>query len=138
MEAVDRKLEARGLKSTPMRQLVLEQLMNATHAIALGDLEQLLSRADKSTIYRTLKTFEGALLVHSIEDGSGKTKYAICPDYCDCTIAELHSHFYCTSCTYTYCLPTSIPSVSVPVGFVVEQADFIVKGICDSCSSNPS
>jgi len=134
MEDIDQKLTKRGLKPTAMRQLVLEKLLTVNHAIALGDLEIELGRADKSTIYRTLKTFEKALLIHSIEDGSGKTKYAICPDYCDCTISELHSHFYCHSCSYTFCLPSSpIPNISVPVGFKVDQANFIVKGICASC-----
>jgi len=73
MEDVLSKLEHRGLKPTAMRKLVLEKLMSVNHALSLGDLEISLDRADKSTIYRTLKTFEGSLLVHSIEDGSGKT-----------------------------------------------------------------
>jgi len=134
MNEIEQKLDKRGLKPTAMRQLVLEVLLSTTHALSLGDLEHTLVKADKSTIYRTLKSFENALLIHSIDDGSGKTKYAICPDYCDCTISELHSHFYCHSCTYTFCLPSSpIPSISIPKGFTIDQANFIVKGICDSC-----
>lgn len=135
MEEIDRKLENRGLKPTAMRQLVLERLMSTKHAISLGDLELELDRSDKSTIYRTLKTFETAQLVHSIEDGTGKTKYALCPDYCNCTIADLHSHFYCHSCSSTFCLPSSpIPNVLVPGGFKIDQANFIIKGMCAQCN----
>ena len=135
MIEIEQKLLNRGLKPTAMRILVLEKLISSQYAISLGGLEELLIRSDKSTIYRTLKTFESALLVHSVEDGSGKTKYAICPDYCECNISELHAHFYCQSCTHTYCLPSvPVPSVTIPIGFTANLANLIVKGVCNNCN----
>ena len=71
-------LKDRKIKPTAVRLLVLRQLMEIDKAVSLKDLEQILVHSDKSTIFRTLKTFEQQRLIHSIADGSGVTKYALC------------------------------------------------------------
>ncbi|PRY08339.1 hypothetical protein CLV24_12126 [Pontibacter ummariensis] len=54
---------------TAMRLIVLETLQKQIAAVSLQDLETAFAKADRITIYRTLKTFEENRLVHSIEDG---------------------------------------------------------------------
>ena len=99
---IDRKLLSRNIKPTAMRELVLLVLTEQKSAISLSELEMKFENADNSTLYRTLKTFQEHLLIHSIEDGSGSLKYALCDDFCNCAPAQLHVHFLCTKCKKTY------------------------------------
>ena len=69
-----------------MRQLVYEILDKHKKALSLYEIEQQFDNVDRSTIYRTLKTFQDNYLIHSIDDGSGAIKYALCTDNCTCPI----------------------------------------------------
>jgi len=77
-------------------------------------------------------------LVHQINDGSGTTKYALCEQGCNCEIeTDLHLHFHCTNCNKTTCLTDhKIPKIKVPDGYVAENVNLVVKGICNLCSKN--
>jgi Fur family transcriptional regulator, ferric uptake regulator len=128
------KLKKRNIKPTAMRELVLKVLTEQTTAISLSGLELHFDKVDKVTLYRTLKTFEENKLIHSIDDGSGSIKYALCQESCQCIPADLHIHFLCTKCQQTYCLTDiSIPSITLPSYFSLESINIIVKGICANC-----
>ncbi len=115
---IDNKLNSRNIKPTAMRQLVLKVLTEQKTAISLPELEQKFEKADKATLYRTLKTFQENKLIHSIEDGSGSLRYALCEDFCTCEPEYLHVHFLCTNCEKTYCLKGSpVPQPDLPDGF---------------------
>ena len=130
----DKKLENRNIKPTAMRELVLKVLSEQTAAISLTDLEHKFEKADKVTLYRTLKTFEENKLIHSIDDGTGSVKYALCRETCQCHPEDLHVHFFCTNCKQTYCLnDIPVPSVNLPVHFTLENINMVVKGICSNC-----
>jgi len=131
---IDRRLSFRKIKPTAVRELVLKVLTDEKKAISLSDLENKFDYADRSTLYRTLKTFEEKKLIHSIDDGSGTIKYAVCHDSCDCSPNDLHVHFYCTSCKQTYCLnEIPVPAINLPVGFSLESVNMVVKGVCSNC-----
>lgn len=128
------KLKNRNIKPTAMRELVFKVLTEQTTAISLSALEQHFDKADKVTLYRTLKTFEKNKLIHSIDDGSGSIKYALCKESCQCIPNDLHVHFLCTKCQQTYCLTDiSIPSITLPVYFSLESINMVVKGVCSNC-----
>jgi Fur family ferric uptake transcriptional regulator len=130
----DKKFEIRNIKPTAMRQLVLQVLTDQEAAISLPELEQKFEKADKVTLYRTLKTFEENKLIHSIDDGTGSVKYALCRETCQCHPEDLHVHFFCTKCKQTYCLnDLPVPSVILPVHFTLENINMVVKGICSNC-----
>ncbi len=134
MKETDNKLTMRNIKPTAMRELVLKVLSEQDKAISLADLEQKFDNADKTTLYRTLKTFEENKLIHSIDDGTGAVKYALCKETCQCHPEDLHVHFLCTKCQQTYCLTDiSIPSIALPVNFSLETINMVVKGICSNC-----
>lgn len=134
MKETDKKLTMRNIKPTAMRELVLKVLTEQNVAINLTDLEQKFDNADKTTLYRTLKTFEENKLIHSIDDGTGAVKYALCKETCQCHPEDLHVHFLCTKCQQTYCLnDISIPSIELPVNFKLETINMVVKGICPNC-----
>ncbi len=134
MKESESKLENRNIKPTAMRELVLKVLSEQAVAISLADLEQKFEKADKVTLYRTLKTFEENKLIHSIDDGTGSVKYALCKETCQCHPEDLHVHFLCTKCKKTYCLTDiPVPSVNLPTRFTLETINMVVKGICVNC-----
>ena len=137
-QELEATLTEKGISPTAMRILVLEFLLKQTTAISLLDLEKAFTHSDRTTLYRTLKTFEEKGLVHEIKDGTETTKYALCAEACRTgSHYDLHLHFYCYSCKQTFCLPKyQVPDVSVPKSFQLKELNLIAKGICGSCSEN--
>lgn len=135
--ATEKKLVDKKINPTAMRLLVLDLLLKQTSAISLSDIEKGLEPADRITIYRTLKTFEEKGLTHTIDDGTGTPKYALCIDDCDSdNHHDLHVHFYCSMCKETFCLPDSkIPAIALPSAFAATEMNLVVKGICSNCNN---
>ena len=113
------KLAKRDIKPTAIRLLILKSMMEAGRAVSQLDLETLLDTVDKSTISRTITLFLSHHLIHSIDDGSGSWKYAVCDDSCNCVLKDLHSH---------------IPVIDLPKGFTLHSVNYVVKGVCAECS----
>ncbi len=133
-------LVLREIRPTAVRLLVIEELAKADYALSLSDLEARLMTVDKSSIFRSLTLFLAHHLVHCIDDGSGKEKYALCAVNCHCGedphrgLADLHTHFYCERCRRTFCLrQVSVPEVSLPEGFHLHTANYVLKGLCPAC-----
>ena len=117
-----------------MRQLVLNIILKNQKALSLFEIEQQFENVERSTIYRTLKTFMDNCIVHKIEDGTGATRYALCDEGCTCGIDDLHIHFFCNKCGQTNCLKDlPIPIPKLPDGFMFEKANFVIKGTCPNC-----
>ena len=135
-EELELMLLGKGVSPTAMRILVLEYLLKQTTAVCLQDLEKDFVHSDRTTLYRTLKTFEEKGIIHEIKDGSEATKFALCADACKAgSHYDLHLHFYCYSCKQTLCLPKhEIPDVVLPKNFQLKELALIAKGFCDSCS----
>ncbi len=136
MTDIEDKLSFRNIKPTAMRILVLQHLMEHDKALSLQSIEDAFEKADKSTIYRTLKTFEKKKLVHAIDDGTKQVKYALCLESCECETIDLHYHFHCNSCQSTYCLTNqNIPQIDLPKDFQMQQANMVIKGLCSECNN---
>jgi Fur family ferric uptake transcriptional regulator len=92
---------------------------------------------DRVTLYRTLKTFQEKGLIHKVLDDHGATKYAPCSD---CTVEEHHHehiHFKCNKCGNTVCLEdVNIPKTDLPAGYIVEERNILISGICNKCNKN--
>ena len=135
MEKAEEILKIKDVNPTAVRILVLRYLLEHLKPQSLKDIEKGLMHTDRSSIFRSLKTFEEKKVVHSIEDGSGMIKYAVCPTGCNCDPQDLHYHFYCTKCGYTYCLlDNPIPIIKLPQNFKMQRANMVVKGLCNKCS----
>lgn len=132
---LEHHLERRKIKPTAMRLVVLDFILNNNHAVSLKDLEAGLESTDRITLFRTLKTFEDHKVIHSIDDGSGSVKYAMCIDSCECDYPQdIHVHFHCKICNETQCLPkVKIPPIHLPGDYAPEEANVVVKGICNKC-----
>ena len=130
-------LERKGVRVTSIRILVLDALSTSSYPMSLSDLETVLDTVDKSSIFRTLEVFGKHHIVHSIDDGTGSIKFEVCEGREDCTIADMHTHFYCEKCHRTFCLKDiSAPLVNLPEGFSASSVNYIVKGICPDCRRN--
>lgn len=136
MDKLEKFLENKTVRPTAMRPLVLQFLLHKKVAVSLTNIEKYFDNSDRTTLYRTLKTFEENGIVHQIDDGTGTSKYAICEEHCNCEVdTDLHLHFHCTSCNDTVCLTEhKIPHINLPEGFVANDVNLVVKGICDKCS----
>ncbi|MEX0773108.1 MAG: transcriptional repressor [Balneolales bacterium] len=134
---LEQRLLLRKIQPTSMRLLVLDCLVQQEAAVSLSDLEKLLSRSDRITLYRTMKTFEEKGLVHQIHDNSGIAKFALCATDCSCSYPDdVHIHFYCSPCDTTYCMPQlSVPHFDLPENFRADSGNFVISGHCPSCSA---
>lgn len=135
-------LSQRDIKPTAVRILVFGALLKADCAVSLSDLEARLVTVDKSSIFRTLTLFLSHHLVHTVEDGSGMLKYALCPPSCHCGeaghvgLSDLHTHFRCERCCRTFCLRgLPVPSVPLPEGFTLTSANYVLVGLCPECAA---
>ncbi|MBZ0326724.1 MAG: transcriptional repressor [Altibacter sp.] len=136
MKEIEETLESKGIRPTAMRILIYKYMVEKEIALALTDIENAFIKSDRTTLYRTLKTFEENGIVHQIDDGTGTAKYAICEEHCNCELEQdLHLHFHCNSCDETVCLTEhKIPHINLPEGYKAKDANLVVKGICDKCS----
>lgn len=137
MDEIESVLKKHDIRPTAMRLLMYKFLREKEVAVALNDIESGFENSERTTLYRTIKTFEKHGLVHQIDDGTGVAKYALdSPRSKDTNPQDLHLHFHCTSCNETICLTDhKIPHISLPEGFVTEDMNLVLKGICDKCSS---
>lgn len=136
MNEIEKLLKAKNVRPTAMRTLIYKFMAENEVAVALTDIENAFAKADRTTLYRTLKTFEEKGVAHQIDDGTGIQKYALCEPGCNCDLdQDLHLHFHCNNCDETVCLTEHrIPNINLPEGYVAEDANLVLKGICDKCS----
>ena len=136
MTEIEKTLEKKGVRPTAMRTLIYRYMAQKEVAVSLADIEQAFARADRTTLFRTLKTFEKKGVVHQIDDGTGVQKYALCEPGCNCELEQdLHLHFHCNNCNETICLTAhKIPHINLPDGYLAEDANLVLKGICEKCS----
>lgn len=129
-------LEKKGLKPTANRLMILRVMLSEAHPVSVAELEDILMTVDKSSIFRVLNLFVSHHVAHAIEDGSGALKYEICSGEDECTIDDMHTHFYCESCHQTFCFKTiHVPTVELPEGFIMHSINYMVKGICPKCAA---
>jgi Fur family ferric uptake transcriptional regulator len=136
MKEIEKRLNDNGVRPTAMRILIYKYMAEKEVAAALTDIENAFAKADRTTLYRTLKTFEEKGIVHQIDDGTNISKYALCEPGCNCELEQdLHLHFHCNNCDETICLTKQkIPHINLPGGYIAEDANLVLKGICEKCS----
>ncbi|OBX26140.1 Fur family ferric uptake transcriptional regulator [Gelidibacter algens] len=138
MDKLEKTLESRTVRPTAMRLLVLKFLLQKKVAVSLTNIEEYFDNSERTTLYRTLKTFEENGIVHQIDDGTGTIKYAVCEENCNCELEQdLHLHFYCNNCDETVCLTEyKIPHINLPEGYLAENVNLVIKGLCEKCSGH--
>jgi len=137
MSDIEKLLNKHKVRPTAMRILIYKFMVKKERAVALTEIEDAFGKADRTTLSRTIKTFETTGIAHQIDDGTGIPKYALCEVGCNCEIdQDLHIHFHCTYCDETVCLTDrKIPHINLPEGYMAENVNLVVKGICEKCSA---
>ncbi len=131
-------LTLHGIKPTANRIVVAKALATEERPLSLGELERRIATIDKSGIFRSLTLFREHHLVHVIEDGGEGVRYELCRSHSATGDDDMHVHFFCERCHQTFCLGhIQIPSVSLPNGYEMTTANYVVKGICPKCAKKP-
>src|SRR5690554_6355047 len=135
MQTVDDIVKLINVKNTAVRTVILRHLVGQEESKSEKDIENALIYTDRSSIFRTLKTFKEKKIIHSIEYGSGMIKYTVCAAGCNCDPKDLHYHFYCNNCNKTFCLfDVPFQNIELPENFKIQQANMVVKGLCNNCN----
>lgn len=134
---IDELLKRSQLSVTAGRRKILELFLQQDGALSHGDIEKKAGeRFDRVTVYRTLQAFLEKGLIHSIPTADNSIRYALCKD--DCSAGQHrddHVHFICNHCGNATCLEdVVVPSIKVPRGYVVQQVEMLVSGVCKSCA----
>jgi len=138
MNEIEKVLQEHQVRPTAIRLLMYRFLQEREIAVTLNDIELGFDKSERTTLYRTIKTFEKNGLVHQIDDGTGVAKYALDqPEVGSGKAQDLHLHFHCNNCNETLCLTDhKIPHISLPKGFITQDMNLVLKGTCDRCSKN--
>ncbi len=132
-------LKANGLKVTPHRLRVLNEITQKSAAISQPDLEKILGKdIDRVTLYRILSSFEEKGIVHKIFDLHGTATYAICSEACsEHDHHDQHIHFICSLCNSVYCLDEiSLPRIPLPPNFTLHSIALNAVGLCENCQKS--
>jgi Fur family ferric uptake transcriptional regulator len=130
------EIKDKGLKVTIARIKVLDTLPPNGLALSHNELEPLMGKIDRITLYRILNDFEAAGLVHKIIDMDGIARFAICRHNCTTTHHnDNHIHFNCTACHKMYCMD-NLPAAAIilPHGFEATGYNTIIYGTCKGCN----
>lgn len=134
---IDELLKRSQLSVTAGRRRILELFLQQDGALSHGDIERKAGeKFDRVTVYRTLQAFLEKGLIHSIPTADNSIRYALCKD--DCTAGQHrddHVHFICNQCGNAVCLKdVVVPAIRMPKGYVVQQVEMLVSGVCKSCA----
>ena len=137
VEEIRALLRSSGLRSTPARIAVLQELRQATSPMTHADLAEKLVPIgfDKATVFRNLTDLSEANLIRRNELGDHVWRFEIRdPDADD----DQHPHFVCVDCGTVTCLDdleftASSRKRSADVGRITEV---LVKGFCSTCDDD--
>ncbi len=126
----------KNLSSTDSRRKILSLFLSSKDALAHGDIEKKAGeKFDRVTIYRTLQVFVEKGIVHAIPTSENAVRYALCKDCAEDHHSDDHVHFVCTNCNTTICLDDVVsPSVELPKGFIANNVQVVINGICEKCN----
>lgn len=135
---VNTVLKSNKLSVTGSRRKILQLFLEQPGALAHGDIEKKAGeKFDRVTIYRTLQIFVDKGIIHTIPTADNSIRYALCKDECsEGHHHDHHIHFVCTSCQNTYCLDDVVtPEIKLPKGYMANQVEVVVEGICKNCKT---
>ena len=130
-------LHRKELSSTESRRKILSLFFNSNDALTHGDIEKEVGhKYDRVTIYRTLQTFEEKGIIHTIPTADNAILYALCKDCTEGHHHDDHVHFICTNCEKTICLDDVVsPKIELPKGYVADNVQVVINGICKDCQN---
>lgn len=129
------RLRRQGYRLTPQRQLVWEVLRDAEHHLTAEEIHAHVSRKvpefNLASVYRTLTLLSELGLAHEVRLGESRGHWEVAhPDD--------EFHLVCRVCgKVTHHRGVLVEQVRDHLtgvhGFVVEDVDLVVHGVCDDC-----
>ena len=136
-ELLRKKVKDSGLKSTALREEVLELFMDSEKALRSKEIiDRLGDKYDRVSIFRTLSTFTGKGIIHSIPTSSDYVVYSLCRDGCNTAEHnDHHYHFFCHKCGDVFCLNDfDYDKTKMPRGYKTDSVNIIFEGLCKECN----
>ena len=132
--AIREMLNTKGLKATPVRKAILLVMKDIRKPITAEILFSRLSKGDKATVYRNLKTLEEAGLIKRIDIRSTSVHYEL---------ADLphHHHLVCMKCGLVEDIKGCTADTMIKAMehkskhfSIIKDHAFELFGICKTCS----
>ena len=128
-----------GQRHTRQRETILRVIQESAGPLSVPEIhaqaQAALPGVGIATIYRTLKLLGEAHQVNGVILPSGETRY-------ERSGLGHHEHFQCRSCQQVFDLsvcPVHIPAGTVlPGGFVVQDHEMTIYGLCADCAKPPA
>lgn len=137
VEKIRELLRERGLRATPARIAVLEELRKANSPLTHAEIADTLVPLgyDKATVFRNLNGLAEADLVFRTELGDHVWRFEVLDP--DNPHQEMHPHFVCVSCGDVRCLgnlefTTRSKKHTEEIGDITE---ILLKGHCHNCET---
>lgn len=132
------KLEetAPGHRQTRQRDAILRVIHEAAGPLSVPEIHErsasILPKIGIATIYRTLKLLQESHQLNLVVLPSGESRF-------EASGIGHHEHFQCRRCQQVYDLhfcPLQLPKgTTLPGGYIVEDHELTLYGICPQCSA---
>ncbi len=130
-------LDHHQVKKTTPRVALIQAMQEARVPLSENEIKERMGELyDRATFYRSVQTLSSAGIIHRIVADNVMVKYAL--NNCENGHHHQvdHAHFFCRQCHHLYCLKSiKVQTLDLPSGFVDEEHDLVIRGICDQCNS---
>lgn len=122
-------------RNTTAKTEIQKLITESGTALSHSELQlQLAGLCDRVTIYRVLERLTAEGLIHKIVNVDGVVRYAACQDCSSAAHHHNHIHFSCQQCKSVTCLEDIEPAFKLPKGYILNEVNFTVSGICPQCA----
>ena len=123
------------MRNTPQKEAIRNVFNTHDRPLAVKDIlklaQEVISSTNIATVYRNLN--------HLVEEGwLTKIDFPPLGTYYERSGKSHHHFFYCRKCKIIYSVPgcsLKLPQ-AVPTGFVHEDHDVFIRGLCNKCSES--
>jgi len=134
VDELTERFRASGRKVTPQRQSIFRALggstVHPTAELVYEVVSAEMPTISLRTVYQTLHDLEAMGELHSIDVGTGSTRFD--PNL------EPHHHLVCTECGRIDDIEAEPPVLAASGGFEVTAAELVYRGRCAACRTAPS
>lgn len=139
MDTAEQLLLARGQRATPVRNAVLNVLLEAGNALAHPEILERLQPVgtfDRVTVYRVLEWLVTQGMAHKVAGAGRAWRFQATRS----ETTHRHAHFQCHRCGKILCLPdVRLPTPKqVPETFSIDTIELNIKGVCADCGQASS
>lgn len=129
-------LHSHRLKKTAARLSIISALQKSEMPLSENNMKEVMGELyDRVTFYRSVQTLTEAGIIHRIVADNVIIRYALTRNDKENRLGSEHAHFYCLQCNTVICLGNVKTEYNrLPEGFVANQCEIIIKGLCNKCT----